>query len=291
MDDAGSAFQKEILIELGSTALQGVLFPFGIKARQVKPLGPGKTRPVVLIHGYGGNRSCLLPLEGVLRTAGFDRVFPFSYPGDESSIDDLAGALKAYIGEVRAACGAENQSLDLVAYSLGGLVARVFLQELGGAAWVDQCLTLGTPHYGTYSSFWAPTPIGRQMRPDSEFMARLNDPARRAPGVRYLSLWAERDLMVLPRENAVYREGDGQRINRVGHLGILTSPLAFGQVIRRLRSGQVLPVTPVQRLVRFGQKAYRVGSALVETWRSRSRDNATGLPERTAPEWSEGKSP
>jgi len=199
-----------VLFEITSVALHGVLYPFGLKPRAVKSAGPGRTRPVILIHGYGHNRSCFLPLELYLRAVGFDRIFPFTYSSPDN-IEQVAGALKDFIEQVRSSCASGRHTVDLVAHSLGGLAARVYLQDLGGARHVDQCLTLATPHYGTYSSYWTPTAIGRQMRPESEFMARLNHPDHRAGGVRYYSLWAEQDLWFCPVKTPSTRKATTSR--------------------------------------------------------------------------------
>lgn len=252
MDERQNLLDQGVLLELAATALQALMLPFGVKPRPVAAAGPGRTRPVVLIHGYGSNRSCFLPLEVYLRAIGFDRVFPFTYktPAD---IGDLTRALGAFIQDVKASCRSGRQTVDLIAYSLGGLIARTYLQEHGGAREVDQCITLATPHLGTYSSYWAPTDIGKAMRPESEFIEDLNDPSKRAPGVRYLSLWAERDLMVLPRENAIYEEGDDQRIDGVGHMGILVHPAALRQIAERLRAGQDIPASRIERVSLFAR--------------------------------------
>ncbi len=250
MDALREHLSTGVLFEITSVALHGLLYPFGLKPRAVKSAGPGKTRPVILIHGYGHNRSCFLPLELYLRAVGFDRIFPFTY-SNPANIDQVAKSLKTFVDQVRESCSSGRQTVDLVAHSLGGLAARVYLQELSGARHVDQCLTLATPHYGTYSSYWTPTAIGRQMRPESDFMVRLNHPDRRASGVRYYSLWAEQDLMVLPRENAIYREGNDQAIPDTGHLGIVLHPKAIRFSAYKLRSGQDIPATQVERVSRL----------------------------------------
>jgi triacylglycerol esterase/lipase EstA (alpha/beta hydrolase family) len=253
-----------VLLEITSVALHGILYPFGMKPRAVKSSGPGKTRPVILIHGYGHNRSAFLPLEVYLRAVGFDRIFPFGY-ANPPGIVQVAESLRTFVDQVRESCASGKQTVDLVAHSLGGLAARVYLQELGGARHVDQCITLATPHYGTYSSYWAPTAVGREMRPESEFMARLNDPAKRASGVRYYSLWAEQDLMVLPRENAIYQEGDDQSIGEVGHFGIVLHPKSLRQSAHKLRAGQDIPATRVERISRLASGVLGKGISLIRS--------------------------
>jgi triacylglycerol esterase/lipase EstA (alpha/beta hydrolase family) len=174
----------------------------------------------------------------------------------------VALRLRDFVEGVFDACGGRG-TIDLVAHSLGGLAARVYLQEYGGARRVDQCFTISTPHRGTYSSYWAPTTVGRQMRPGSDFLARLNDPSRRAPGVRFYSLWAGMDLMVLPRENSIYPEGDDACIRGAGHSGILIHPETMKLIARRLRAGQDVPSTRIERITQIGRGIFRKGLSAV----------------------------
>jgi triacylglycerol esterase/lipase EstA (alpha/beta hydrolase family) len=243
--DNGQKIDPVFLYEVSSVAVQGLLYPFGVKDRELEAVGPGRSRPVILIHGWGANRSCLYPLRWYLRSVGFDRVFGFNF-GSSRSIEEIADLLKEFVDEIRKCCDSGKQTVDLVA----------------------RCITIATPHYGTYSSYWTPTALGRQMRPESEFMARLNQPDQRAPGVRFTSLWADLDLMVLPRENAIYKEGEDIPVTGIGHAGILLHPKTMRQVSDRLRSGQDIPST---RLEFAAQLAKGIISKSLSLLRSRQQ--------------------
>lgn len=237
------------LIELGSVALQALLLPLGAGRVGLRHSGPGRTRPVVLIHGWGGNRASLGVLQASLIATGFDRVFAADL-GLERSLEAQAKALAGFVDRVSEACELGRHSLDLVAHSTGGLVARLYLQA-GGATRVDRCITLATPHSGSRSPTWVPAGLSSQLQPDSTFMRDLNDPDHRAPGVRYSSLWAERDLAVLPPDGAIYPEGDALCIEGIGHLGILCHPEALRQVIARLSCGQSLAGGRMRQVARL----------------------------------------
>ena len=122
--------------------------------------------------------------------------------------------------------------VDLVCHSLGGLVARVYLQQLGGARRVDQCITLGTPHRGTYNSYWVASRVGRELRPDSSLLARLEASTAQAERVRFLSVVAGSDNLVVPRVFAAHEEV--VRVPELGHVGMLFSHRVLHLVADRL---------------------------------------------------------
>jgi hypothetical protein len=66
---------------------------------------------------------------------------------------------------------------------LGGLVARVYLQQLGGARRVDHCITLATPHQGTYNSYWVASRVGRDLRPGVKRARCASYRSSRAPTI------------------------------------------------------------------------------------------------------------
>jgi triacylglycerol lipase len=202
--------------EVLSMAATGLLVPFGMHHDKRRTPRAREQRTVVLIHGYMANRSTLLPLKAYLRWRGYDQVLTFNYKsglGVEAAARSLHAHLKAHVRGGR---------IDLVGHSLGGLVARVYVQELGGARRVDRCITLGTPHHGTYNSYWVPTRVGREMRPDSPLITRLKQTSEAAGAVRFVSIVGGADNLVLPRTFAGYEEV--VQVPEVGHVGMLLSP-------------------------------------------------------------------
>ena len=135
--------------------------------------------------------------------------------------------------------------IDLIGHSLGGLVSRVYLQHLGGARRVDRCITLGTPHQGTYNAYWVPTRVGRQLRPDSALLARLEATRSEAAAVRFTSVVAGSDPIVIPRVFGAHgaeapASGSGSdavvHVPDLGHLGMLFSPTVYRAVLSGLRA-------------------------------------------------------
>jgi pimeloyl-ACP methyl ester carboxylesterase len=171
----------------------------------------------------------LLPVAAYLRWRGFRQILAFNYHSSEG-VERGAIALRDYLRR-----HVRGGRIDLVCHSLGGLVARVYVQELGGARRVDHCITLGTPHYGTYNSYWVASRVGRELRPDSPLLARLEASRYKAAQVRFLSVVAGSDNLVVPRIFAAHEEE--VRIPDLGHMGLLFSPRALRVVADRLLGG------------------------------------------------------
>jgi pimeloyl-ACP methyl ester carboxylesterase len=212
--------------ELLAFAAASLLYPFGLWRSGRRTPRRAEQRTVVLVHGYLANRGPLLPLAGYLRTRGHKQILAYEYSG-EAGIEQAAIGLRSFLRE-----RVRGGRIDLVCHSLGGLVARVYLQQLGGARRVDRCITLGTPHRGTYNAYWITSRVGRELRPDSALLARIESSRARAARVRFASIVAGSDNIVVPR---VFSSNDAVvHVPGLGHLGLLFSRTAFRTVAEQL---------------------------------------------------------
>jgi len=205
-----------------------LLYPFGMRRAIVTPT-PRKReqRTVVLVHGYLCNPAVFLPMQAYLRHRGIRQVLPFAYPSTHG-VERGAIALRSFLKE-----NVRGGEIDLVCHSLGGLVARSYLQELGGARRVEHCVTLGTPHAGTYNAYWLASKVGREMRPNSPLLQRLQESRAASANVRFLSVIGGSDNLVIPRISA--RHEEEAYIPDLGHMAMLFSPTVW-----RLVSGYLL---------------------------------------------------
>jgi pimeloyl-ACP methyl ester carboxylesterase len=128
-------------------------------------------RPVVLVHGIGDNRSAFTVLRRTLRRRGFSRIVTVNYSPLTSDVRKAAAALAGHVERVCEQSGYEQ--VFLVGHSLGGIIARYYVQRLGGDARVSTLVTLGSPHAGSQLARIAPLLVGRQLRPDSDLMREL----------------------------------------------------------------------------------------------------------------------
>jgi pimeloyl-ACP methyl ester carboxylesterase len=196
-----------------------VLYPFG-RRRRVQPTPRlREQRTVVLVHGYLCNPSVFLPMSRYLRHRGVRQVLPFGYPSSQG-VERGAIALRRFLRE-----NVRGGEIDLVCHSLGGLVARSYLQELGGARRVDRCITLGTPHFGTYNAYWLNSRVGREMRPGSTLLRRLEASREASAAVRHLAIIGGADNLVIPRVFA--RHEEEICVPDLGHMAMMFSPTVW----------------------------------------------------------------
>ncbi|HWB71445.1 MAG TPA: alpha/beta fold hydrolase [Egibacteraceae bacterium] len=191
--------------------------------------------PIILVHGYVMNRSAFFALRQGLRTAGFQHVRAFNYPQFTHPLEALAAMLATEVTRALAASG--QPKCMIVGHSMGGIVARYYLQELGGEEWVDTVVTLGTPHAGTYTSHLGVGPAAAQMTYRSPFLERLRAGARPS-AVRYISYYSDLDAWVLPASSAKLThpalQASNVRVRDIGHLSMLVSAPVIRSVVEYL---------------------------------------------------------
>lgn len=78
----------------------------------------------------------------------YDLIIGFDYENLNTSIEDVARALKQELADVGITTGADKQ-LDIVAHSMGGLVSRWLIEHEGGAAIIRKLVMVGTPNGGS----------------------------------------------------------------------------------------------------------------------------------------------
>jgi pimeloyl-ACP methyl ester carboxylesterase len=212
--------------------------------------------PVILVHGYGHNRSGWLVLQRHLRRSGFTSVHTINYVPFVHDVPTLAGRLADRVAQVRALTGQER--VHLVGHSLGGVLARWYVQELGGVAHVDTVVTVATPHEGTAMA-WAP--LGRairDLRPGSPVLRRLATGACRSD-VRWVALYSNVDAFVSPARSAMIRHPQLRATNVLvrdhGHISIMVSQAVAETITTELtgrdpRAAVPAPVSTSARLAK-----------------------------------------
>jgi triacylglycerol lipase len=184
----------------------GVVALTALRSRLVPPVDQSRPGPVLLVPGYGGSAGSLQALAVRLRAAGRDVTVVDLPDRAQGDLTDQAGALGSAADQALARTGAA--SVDVVGYSAGGVVARIWTTEGDGAGRVRRLVMLGSPLHGTdvarlgtLVSGTCPTAC-QQLAPDSPVLARL-DGEPLPNGVRAVSVWTTRDEVVQPPTSSV----------------------------------------------------------------------------------------
>ena len=208
---------------------QTPLFAYRLIAPSSSSVLPGTDdgyRPLIFVHGLGGHHGDFLPMATYLRFVGRKRTYRIGFQTGQS-LEDRAEALAAFVNQVRETTG--HRKVDIVAHSLGGLIARMAVADQGLARAIKTLVTLGTPHAGTHTARYADTAIVRQLRPGSPLLNRLA--RKRWPkGVRVVSFFSEADVLIVPAASARFEPAENINASPQTHYGFLLSPTSWRAV-------------------------------------------------------------
>lgn len=210
---------------------------------------PARPGPVLLVPGYGGNAGSLTALADRLRSAGRTADI-VRLPGDGTG--DLLAQVATLDAAVDRALAGGAPSVDVVGYSAGGVVTRLWVDRDDGQGRVRRVVTLGSPLHGTQlaaaGSALVPgaCPLAcQQLVPGSPLLRTVENRPLPA-GLPWLSLWTQDDETVTPPDSArlagavnVPLQGICPGV-RVSHSQLPSTPLVDGIVLAAL-SGPSLP--------------------------------------------------
>lgn len=199
------------------------------------PLHGGETLPpmthAVLVHGIWQSKGrCFGLLRKDLEKRGVTCLVPSLKPADgRQGIAMLAFQLRKEID----ASFAPDQRFVLIGFSMGGLVSRLYLQDLGGAARCDGLITISTPHHGTDMAQLHYGQGAAEMRPGSVFLHELKlgeDDLGDMPIVSYRTPF---DAVIVPNESSLWDRADNVEIPCPLHPMMTSSRNLRQDVLRR----------------------------------------------------------
>ena len=200
-------------------------------ARDAVPLPENAPRPVLLMHGILCNARVWQPLRARLAAAGFGPVEALDLEPLLADIEILAARAAPRLLALRRRCNGER--VVIVAHSMGGLVARALLRELGPEA-IRRIVTIASPHHGTAVVRGLRWPNARQMSPVSPWLRALNAAQEGRFTVSVTSIYTAEDNMVVPFESARLQGAESTELRGIGHLGMVRSRRALDSIIAAL---------------------------------------------------------
>lgn len=203
------------------------------------PAGGGSGGPVLCVHGFHMNSTCMRGIRRALERRGRPTQSVFlGFPYRSPQV--YAAALEVPLRELVERF--PDQHVDLVAHSMGGLVSRLVLSENPElAAQVGKIVTLASPHHGTALLRWIRYgPVYSMMSRSSDFVRRLPDFRESAPQARVVTVAAVPDFVVYPEESAYLSGARAVTIRGVGHSGLLIEPRVI-ELVADFLAGETAP--------------------------------------------------
>lgn len=176
--------------------------------------------PVLLVPGYALNRASFYWLALFLRRRGWRWVWGINNRPTSRPVPIYAHHLAE---QVEALClASSSDQVDLVAHSMGGLVAAWYIQHLGGDRRVRRVVSLGTPWAGSRIAVFGLRREALDLLPGSPIQVALSPPR-----VPWTAVWSREDNIVLPPHSALIPGVEPVLVTWVGHISMLLSARVY----------------------------------------------------------------
>src|SRR4028119_1189236 len=187
--------------------------------------------PVLLVHGITDTTVVFRQMVGYLSGRGWSvHSFNMIPNNGDRPLDNLAAQVADYV--------AKNfdpkQPLDLVGFSMGGIVSRYYVQRLGGIERVQRFITISAPNQGTSIAYFSQRPGCIQMQPASKLIQDLNQDAAMLDQLNYTSIWTPFDLIIVPAKSSQMPVGREVIVPVLLHSWMLTDPRSIQAVVEAL---------------------------------------------------------
>jgi triacylglycerol lipase len=186
---------------------------------------------IVLVHGFISTGKIFFYIKKKLEAQGHKCFAPTLKPIDAKyGIEDLAIKLKDYIEKNLE----PDSNFVLVGFSLGAIVCRYYLQELGDIDRVDRLITISAPHHGSYLSYIYPGKGMKQLRPGSDFLKNLKQKEFLLKTPTLFSYRTPLDLMIIPNKSSVWKIATNKRFISPMHSSMLINSKLMKEIIKEL---------------------------------------------------------
>lgn len=195
---------------------------------------PDGAPPLVLVHGLLDSPAVFNRLKREL--AG--RRQPLLIPALPLRLGatPVLEAAELLGGHIEAAFGLHD-AIDLLGFSIGGVIARTWIQCLGGHHRTRRFLSVGSPQQGTLTAQPWPRRLFRglaDLRWGSALLEQLNADPSRLQRIECHSYYSALDLAVLPGWRAVLPVGSRTMLPVLTHPQLLRDAGAIRILVREL---------------------------------------------------------
>ena len=195
---------------------------------------PKQKNTIIFVHGLWDDSRVFKKLIDLLDSSDLELLTPtFPHKFGRTSIKKLAQDLDKYVLE---SCGSEID-VDLLGFSMGGLIGRFWIQNLGGARRVRRFLSVGSPHNGTLTAQLIPSWLlsgVSEMKRGSSLLRDLNEDLTLLKEVDCISFFSTSDLMVFPGSEAKLPIGISHSIPVLTHKELISHPASLSILKKEL---------------------------------------------------------
>ena len=194
------------------------------------PNGP----PLVLVHGLFDTPRVFDRLDRQLAGRRQPLLKPalplrFGVAPVEISAQRLAAAIEAAFGS--------EEPLDILGFSMGGVIARTWIQRMGGHVRTRRFISLCSPQQGTLvAQPWPRRPLAgiADLKAGSPLLRELNADLSKLQGIDCRSYATVFDLIVVPGWRAVLPIGPRRMLPVWTHQQLLRHPAALDPLVADL---------------------------------------------------------
>ena len=191
-------------------------------------------RPIFLVHGLWNNPKLFEKLIKKIKEDDYELYRPhLPHRFGKTSLKDLARALDSKIEEL---VGPEVE-VDIVGFSMGGLISRLWLQNHGGFLRTKRFFSIGTPHFGTYTAQMIPSsfmPGIADMKRGSRLLSQLNNDLTSLEKVECISFFTKWDLMTFPGWQAKLSIGESYQLPVLTHKELITNSISLDILVEKI---------------------------------------------------------
>ena len=193
-------------------------------------------RPIVLVHGLWNNPKLFEKLLKKVNEDDYQLYRPhLPHKFGKISLRQLARDLDSKIEEL---VGPEIE-IDIVGFSMGGLISRLWLQNHNGFLRTKRFLSIGTPHLGTFTAQIIPAsfmPGIAEMKRGSSLLSQLNNDLTSLEKVECISFFTKWDLMSFPGWQAKLPIGHSYHLPVLTHKELITNSISLDILAKRIFS-------------------------------------------------------
>ena len=187
---------------------------------------------IVLVHGIFNSGHVLFWMKWVLERNGYECFSPNLWPFDgrkglEYAAEDLKKKIDKRFGR--------DEDISIIGFSMGGIVARYYLQKLKGYQRTINFFSIATPHNGSYWAYFPyPTKGVKQLRPNSDFLNQLNADETNLKKLNLFSYWTPLDTSIVPSYSSFWKAATNKKFFSILHLTIIFNRKLIKEILLKL---------------------------------------------------------